>query len=73
MNAAREWHLITSEYPPQPGGVSDFTAKGRLCAEENQYACMAVATEKLYWKRLDLSHVIARSRQVADWETTCVF
>jgi glycosyltransferase involved in cell wall biosynthesis len=20
-----EWHLITSEYPPQPGGVSDYT------------------------------------------------
>ena len=21
----REWHLVTSEYPPQPGGVSDYT------------------------------------------------
>src|SRR5436190_9439221 len=20
-----DWHLITSEYPPQPGGVSDYT------------------------------------------------
>ena len=20
-----EWHLITGEYPPQPGGVSDYT------------------------------------------------
>jgi glycosyltransferase involved in cell wall biosynthesis len=25
MNAAREWHLITGEYPPQTGGVSDYT------------------------------------------------
>lgn len=23
--ALSEWHLITSEYPPQPGGVSDYT------------------------------------------------
>ncbi|HYM23048.1 MAG TPA: glycosyltransferase family 4 protein [Vicinamibacterales bacterium] len=26
-----EWHVITGEYPPQPGGVSDYT---RLVAEE---------------------------------------
>jgi glycosyltransferase involved in cell wall biosynthesis len=24
MNGVREWHLITGEYPPQPGGVSDY-------------------------------------------------
>lgn len=24
---ARAWHLITGEYPPQPGGVSDYTAQ----------------------------------------------
>ncbi|MCP3058561.1 hypothetical protein LXT21_07240 [Myxococcus sp. K38C18041901] len=23
---ARTWHLLTGEYPPQPGGVSDYTA-----------------------------------------------
>ena len=25
-----DWHIITGEYPPQPGGVSDYT---RLVAE----------------------------------------
>ena len=31
MTANSEWHIITCEYPPQPGGVSDYTrlvAKG---------------------------------------------
>jgi glycosyltransferase involved in cell wall biosynthesis len=30
-----EWHLVTSEYPPQPGGVSDYTqlvARGLVAA-----------------------------------------
>src|SRR5207247_3879645 len=25
VTAIPEWHIITSEYPPQPGGVSDYT------------------------------------------------
>jgi glycosyltransferase involved in cell wall biosynthesis len=35
MTTSQEWHIITCEYPPQPGGVSDYTwlvAKG-LAAE----------------------------------------
>lgn len=43
-----------------------------LCADENQRMCMAAAAKKLYQERFDLSHVIARLRQVADRETTCV-
>ena len=27
MMAAPLWHLLTGEYPPQPGGVSDYTAQ----------------------------------------------
>jgi hypothetical protein len=30
------WHIITGEYPPQPGGVSDYTrlvARGWQTAE----------------------------------------
>src|SRR5205085_12603024 len=33
-----EWHLITGEYPPQPGGVSDYTrwvASGLASAGDN--------------------------------------
>lgn len=26
-NPASSWHLITGEYPPQPGGVSDYTRR----------------------------------------------
>lgn len=44
----------------------------RLCADENKRTCMAVAAKKLYQERFDLSHVIARIRQVVDRETTCV-
>lgn len=25
LNQAKRWHIITGEYPPQPGGVSDYT------------------------------------------------
>jgi glycosyltransferase involved in cell wall biosynthesis len=25
VNVTRTWHLLTGEYPPQPGGVSDYT------------------------------------------------
>ena len=38
MNTVREWHLITGEYPPQLGGVSDYThsvAKGLADAGDN--------------------------------------
>ncbi len=31
MSSPRCWHLLTGEYPPQPGGVSDYT---RLVARE---------------------------------------
>ena len=27
MTAAQRWHLLTGEYPPQPGGVADYTAQ----------------------------------------------
>ena len=28
--ALMQWHILTGEYPPQPGGVSDYT---RMVAE----------------------------------------
>jgi glycosyltransferase involved in cell wall biosynthesis len=34
MSARRPWHLITGEYPPQTGGVADYTALlGRALAD----------------------------------------
>jgi glycosyltransferase involved in cell wall biosynthesis len=26
MSIGRTWHILTGEYPPQPGGISDYTA-----------------------------------------------
>jgi glycosyltransferase involved in cell wall biosynthesis len=43
------WHIITSEYPPQPGGVSDYTkmiAKGLADAGDEVHVWCA-ATEEL--------------------------
>ncbi len=48
---ATEWHLITSEYPPQSGGVSDYTqlvAKGLAAAGDSVHVwCPPVARDIL--------------------------
>ena len=51
MKGLSEWHLITSEYPPQAGGVSDYTqlvAKGLAAAGDAVHVwCPAVALDGL--------------------------
>jgi glycosyltransferase involved in cell wall biosynthesis len=55
----------------EPGGF--VAAMEQLFADENQRTRMADTARKLYQERFDLSHVIARLRQVGDRETTCAF
>ena len=28
----RTWHIVTGEYPPQPGGIADYTSQGFVAA-----------------------------------------
>lgn len=46
--AALEWHIITGEYPPQPGGVSDYTrlvARGLAASGDHVVVWAPPATE----------------------------
>ncbi len=45
----------------------------QLYAHEDQRTRMAEEAKKLYQKRFDVSHVVARLRQVGDRETACAF
>jgi glycosyltransferase involved in cell wall biosynthesis len=41
MAARTEWHIITGEYPPQPGGVSDYTRQvARALAQAGDAVCV---------------------------------
>src|ERR1043165_2729419 len=44
---SNRWHILTGEYPPQPGGVSDYTqgVAEALTAEGNEVEIWAPPTE----------------------------